>query len=196
VGTPRSRSLLAALVAGVAAAASVPAACDGGAPAADPDRPADRGADPADDRAPVRAVDPGAREGVVAAEGAWVRAAIVPASDGSGPGTPAPANTAAYLTLRNASDVADALVGVQSPIADTAELHHATMADGVMRMRPVDSVAVPAGGSAVLEPGGYHVMLVGLRSAVGAGDTVALTLRLRSGRVLELAAPVRRSPPE
>ena len=129
----------------------------------------------------------------IAAMDPWVRVAIVPEPPATGEAPPV--NSAAYVRLTNATDSADALVGVETTIADTAEIHSVSMDGGVMRMRAVDSVAVPAGGEAVLEPGGYHVMLIGLREPLEEGATVALTLRLRSGRVLELSAPVRRQPP-
>jgi copper(I)-binding protein len=96
--------------------------------------------------------------------------------------------------LRNGTDEDDGLLGVETPVADTAEIHTVSMDGDVMRMRPVPEVPVPAGGEAVLRPGGYHVMLIGVRGPLEEGDTVPLTLRLRSGRTLRLAAPVRRGP--
>jgi len=124
----------------------------------------------------------------------WVRVAIRP--EGSDAPDAPPVNSAAYLVLANGTDAGDALVSVETEIADTAEIHSVTMDDDVMRMRPVDSLAVPAGSEAVLEPGGYHVMLIGIRRALAEGDTVALRLHLRSGAVLDVVAPVLRSPPE
>jgi copper(I)-binding protein len=132
----------------------------------------------------------------IAAVGPWVRAAMGPAAGADSPaaGPVAPAISAAYLVIRNVGPRPDALVAVESEVADTAELHDVSMADGVMRMRAVNSVAVPAGGGVALEPGGLHVMLVGLRRALAEGDSVPLTLRFRSGRILRLTAPVHRAP--
>jgi copper(I)-binding protein len=124
----------------------------------------------------------------------WVRVAIRP--EGSDAPDAPPVNSAAYLVLANGTDAGDALVSVETEIADTAEIHSVTMDDGVMRMRPVDSLAVPAGGEAVMEPGGYHVMLIGIHRALAEGDTVALHLHLRSGAVIDVTAPVLRGPPE
>ena len=129
----------------------------------------------------------GASVGVVAP---WVRVSIGPEEKG------APANTAAYFVLTNPTDTADALVAVETAIADTAEIHSVTMEDGIMRMRAVDSVGLPAGGEAVLEQGGYHVMLIGVPGPLAEGDSVDLRLRLRSGRVIDVTAPVLRSPPQ
>ena len=135
-----------------------------------------------------------AETGMITATNPWVRLAIIP--EGSDAPDAPPVNSAAYLVLTNPTDRADALVAVETAVADTAEIHSVTLDDGVMRMRPVDSVPVPAGGEAVLEQGGYHVMLIGLAGPLAEGDTVDLRLRLRSGGVIEVAAPVRRSPPQ
>ncbi len=129
-------------------------------------------------------------DGTISANGAWVRVAIRPAGSDE-PGAP-PVNSAGYLALRNTGAEADALVTVETVVADTAELHSVSMEGGIMRMRAVDSIPVPAGGEAVLEPGGYHIMLIGLRDALAEGDSVAMVLRLRSGAAVEFVAPVRR----
>lgn len=123
----------------------------------------------------------------------WVRVAIRP--EGSDAPDAPPANSAAYLVLRNAGSADDAIVAVETEVADTAELHTVSMAEGVMRMRAVDSVPLTAGGDAVLEPGGYHIMLIGIRRPLAEGDSVPLMLRLRSGDSIRVMAPVLRSPP-
>ena len=68
------------------------------------------------------------------------------------------------------------LIGVSAPVAERVELHAHIMSDGVMRMRRVDAVPVPGGGSAELKPGGRHVMLIGLRAPLKEGGTFPLTL--------------------
>ncbi len=108
------------------------------------------------------------------------------------PGAP-PVNSAGYLVLRNAGAHADALVAIETEVADTAELHSVSLDGGIMRMRAVDTIPLPAGGEAVLEPGGFHIMLIGLKGALAEGDSVAMVLRLRSGAAVELVAPVRRA---
>ena len=76
--------------------------------------------------------------------------------------------------------------------ATRAELHtHIEDANGVMRMVEVeDGIPVPAGGSAMLERGGDHVMLMGLTGPLEHGDTVTLMLRFESGEELTVAVPV------
>lgn len=82
--------------------------------------------------------------------------------------------TAGYATMTNAGG-ADRLIGASAEAADRIELHQNTMEEGVMRMRRVEAVEIPAGGEARLEQGGYHLMIFGLE-AVEAGDTVSVTL--------------------
>ena len=118
---------------------------------------------------------------------AWVRLPV-----GAGEESGGPVNTAAYLVLRNADAADDALVAVDAAVAAAVELHTVTMDDGVMRMRQVDEIPVPAGGRAELRPGGFHVMLIGLGRMLAEGDTVPLTLRLRSGRSVQVDAVVHR----
>jgi copper(I)-binding protein len=116
----------------------------------------------------------------IALEGAYVRA--VP------PGQP---NSAAFLTLSNAGDVDHALVTVRSDAAEVVELHTHIHDEGVMRMRRIERIEVPAGTDQVLEPGGLHIMLIGLTRQLKPGDDVALTLQLEDGSSIELLAPVR-----
>jgi hypothetical protein len=97
---------------------------------------------------------------------------------------------AAYFTVRNGGDADDRLIGVASEVADRAELHSSTMQDGVMRMRPVEAVEVPAHGAAALEPGGLHVMLIGLKSPLQEGGSFALTLTFANAGEVEVVATI------
>ena len=68
------------------------------------------------------------------------------------------------------------VVAASSPVAEMVEIHEMKMDDGVMKMRAVDALALPAGQPVALKPGSYHVMLMGLKAPIKAGDTVPLTL--------------------
>ena len=68
------------------------------------------------------------------------------------------------------------VVQVSTPVAGTAEIHEMSMADNVMRMRPVDALELPAGKTVELNPSGFHVMLMDLKHQVKEGETVPLTL--------------------
>jgi copper(I)-binding protein len=70
------------------------------------------------------------------------------------------------------------LVGVASPVAGLVEIHEMSMDGGVMRMRPVTSIELPAGKVIELKPGGYHVMLMDLKTQLKPGATVPLTLTI------------------
>jgi len=86
---------------------------------------------------------------------------------------------AAYLTLKNEGSGDDRLVGVAAPAPAMAMLHGSDSADGVARMRPLNSgLAVPSGATIELKPGGTHVMITGLGGPLHAGDAFRLTLKL------------------
>lgn len=100
------------------------------------------------------------------------------------------AMSAAYMVLENPTEQDERLVAVASDVTDTVEIHETTIENDVMRMRPIDGVDIPAGGSATLEPGGKHIMLINV-PALEAGQTVTLTLTFESGLTQTVEAPVR-----
>jgi copper(I)-binding protein/uncharacterized protein YcnI len=96
------------------------------------------------------------------------------------PVPPGGAPTAAgYLTIRNDGPAPDTLLGGATPEARSLTIHSMSMADGVMRMRPVSGgLALPPGRiTALSTSGGYHLMLTGLSHPLKAGDKVRATLR-------------------
>lgn len=99
--------------------------------------------------------------------GAWVRATV--------PGQPV---AGAYLELE--SPVAVRLVGIASPAAGRGEVHEMKEQDGMMTMRPLDGLDLPAGKRVTLAPGGLHIMLFDLRQPLRAGTEVVLTLTFES----------------
>jgi copper(I)-binding protein len=118
----------------------------------------------------------------VKVENAWARA--------SAPGQKA---GSVYVDLTSASDAA--LVAARSPLAARAELHSMSTEGGVMRMRALPRVELPAGRTVKLAPGGMHVMLVDLKQPLKAGDKVPLTLSVQSSGMslttLKIEAEVR-----
>ncbi len=99
--------------------------------------------------------------------------------------TPPMANVAAgYLRIMNSGAAPERLLGGSSPRAARVEIHSMTMENDVARMRPMpDGVEVPAGGETAFEPGGYHLMLIGLDAPLAEGGRVPLTLRFQAGTV-------------
>jgi copper(I)-binding protein len=96
---------------------------------------------------------------------AWARATAASAMTGG-----------AFLTL-TAKGGADTLVGASTPVAKTAELHRTADQNGVMKMLPVPKLALPAGQAVTFKPGGYHIMLMGLKHPLKRGESFPLTLR-------------------
>jgi hypothetical protein len=99
--------------------------------------------------------------------------------------------TAAYLRIHNPDAEDLTLVAAASPAAGRVELHEHRREDGMMRMRQVDRVVVPAGETVAFAPGGLHLMLFAWEGRP-AGSRVALTLVTGTGDTLELEATVRR----
>jgi copper(I)-binding protein len=118
-------------------------------------------------------------------ENAWVRAL-----------PPFQPNTAAYLTLVNSGEVAVAIVGASSDLADAVELHTTREIDGLMRMEQLQGLAVAPGEQVELAPGGTHLMLLGLEYMPVPGDEVRLCLQLASGNEVCTEAEVRKSADE
>lgn len=104
--------------------------------------------------------------------------------------------TAGYFTIENTSDIQDRLVAVRTSVAAKAEVHTTLMGEGgVMRMRPVDVLDVPAGETVALRPGGDHLMLMGITNPLKEGALILLELEFeQAGKVL-VEAPVSRRDP-
>jgi len=80
------------------------------------------------------------------------------------------------MTLVNSSETSYALTSVSFTGASMVEIHETSMNEGVMRMRQVSHIDIPANGSAELKPGSYHIMLMGLEKPMIAGTAETLTL--------------------
>ena len=83
-------------------------------------------------------------------------------------------NSAAFMTLKNSSDHAVALVSADSEAAMTVELHEHANVNGMMQMRQIPKIEIPAHGSTLLKPGGHHVMLHESRMEMGVMKMVHL----------------------
>lgn len=84
---------------------------------------------------------------------------------------------AVYLVIRNEGSTDDRLIAASSDVAESVEIHEHAMSDGVMRMRPAaGGVTVSAGDAAVFEPGGLHIMLIGLKAPLVEEEAFSITL--------------------
>jgi copper(I)-binding protein len=101
--------------------------------------------------------------------------------------------TGAFMSLKSPADVV--LKRAESSVADKVEIHEMKMDGNVMRMKAVPQLELPAGKTVDLGPGGYHVMLTGLKKPLAKGDKVALKLhfegRDKKAQVVEVQAEVR-----
>ncbi len=122
----------------------------------------------------------------VTVKDAWVRT-TVPGQKGTG----------AFMSLTAKSDLR--LVGVLSAVAGVAEVHEMKMNGEVMQMRAVSGVDLPAGKAVALQPGGFHVMLLDLKTALPKNATVPLTLLFKDAKgvesKVELTVPVATTAP-
>jgi copper(I)-binding protein len=82
-----------------------------------------------------------------------------------------------YLTLTNKGTAGDRLLGASAPVAAAVELHNMRMEGNVMRMNAVQAIDLPAGQTVELKPGGLHLMFMGLKAPLEAGEGFPLTLR-------------------
>jgi len=155
----------------VAAIALLVAACGTSSQGSTPRSPAGTAASPT----PTAIAD-----GLIVTD-AWVRPPMGPDRPGAG-----------YLTITNTFGADDALIGVSSPVATSVEMHE-TMADdsGMVGMAPLDRIDVKVGSVVKLEPGGYHLMLMGVAGMPPVGGTVQLTLTFQHAGDVVVQAEVR-----
>lgn len=107
------------------------------------------------------------------------------------PSAGAGAVSGAFMTIKNSGSTADKLIKAESTIADAVELHTMVDDNGVLQMRPVESIEVPANGEVQLKPGGFHVMLIGLKKDLTPGDPVMITLTFAQAGQVTVNADVR-----
>lgn len=82
-----------------------------------------------------------------------------------------------FMTLTADADMV--LVGGTSPASKYIELHFMRMENGVMEMRELKEIPLPKGKAVSLEPGGLHVMFIGLKNPIREGQKVPLTLSVK-----------------
>jgi len=130
------------------------------------------------------------KAGEISVEQPWFRATPGGAKVGAG-----------YLTITNRSAAPDRLLSATTDVAGRTEIHEMSMANGMMRMRPLpDGVEVPANGSIALEPGSFHLMLLDLKQPLKQGDRFSGTLTFEKAGPLDVTFDVRgigaKAPPD
>lgn len=113
-------------------------------------------------------------------EGAWAR----PASEGR--------MSAAYFLISNFEQESDTLLSVQSDVAQLVEIHESfEQEEGVMGMREVPEIEIPAQSTVRFQQGGLHVMLMRVTRTLADGDTFELTLTFANSEAQTIEVPVR-----
>lgn len=146
--------------------------------------------------APVVPIDMAPEPNAFAFGGAWARPTAM-ASEGEGESGEGDMHmsdgevSAAYMTVLNLGESDDTLIAVETSAAAAAEIHEVIMNGDVMQMQPLEGgIALPAGGEAVLQPGGLHIMLLDLTMPLAEGSAIPLTLTFASGAQIIIAVPV------
>ncbi len=99
---------------------------------------------------------------------------------------------AGYMVLANEGGSPAVVVGASSAEFDVVEMHRMVEVEGTMRMEAQPALRVEPGATLALAPGGLHLMLIGPKRPLVAGDRVAIELRLESGELILATAEVRR----
>lgn len=111
---------------------------------------------------------------------------------------PAPqgGNGAGYAVIANPGPKADKLTGAASPVAARIEIHESMVMNGQAMMHPrPGGLAIPAGGSAQLKPGGFHLMMMGLKRPLRAGEHFPMTLTFQKAGKVQVEFVVQAMPP-
>ena len=95
-----------------------------------------------------------------------------------------------FMKIENKGTAADQLISASSPVAGEVQLHEMAMDGNVMKMRQVKDIAVPAGGSVQLKPGGLHLMFMNIKAPLAAGETVPVKLKFAKAGEVVVKMPV------
>lgn len=110
----------------------------------------------------------------------WARATPKGAAVGGG-----------YMAITNTGTTADRLIAGATNVSDKLEMHEMSMDNGVMKMRPLSQgIEIKPGETVTLQPGGLHLMFVGLKAPLKQGDTIKVTLQFDKAGKVEVDYPV------
>lgn len=97
---------------------------------------------------------------------------------------------AAYLTIENRGSADDRLIGASSEAAGAVAIHETVEENGIAKMRPLEGIAVLAGHTIAMRPGGFHFMLMDLKAPLVEGETLTLTLTFEHAGAIEVEADI------
>lgn len=122
--------------------------------------------------------------GDIEVHNAWVR----PTAKGE--------NAAVYLTLHNHSTESDELIGASSNVTDMVEIHESMMANDVMQMHMIDSVPLATDQEVIFEPGGLHIMLIGVKQDLVLGEHIGVVLHFKNHEDIVVEVHIEDAMPE
>lgn len=99
---------------------------------------------------------------------------------------------AAYMTITNNGAADDRLIGAESDVSERTEMHMGYMEQGMMKMHKLNSIDIPHGRTIELKPGEYHIMFIGLKKQLAAGEQVNIALKFEKAGIVEVAVPVKK----
>jgi hypothetical protein len=95
-----------------------------------------------------------------------------------------------YFTTMNHGAAADRLTAIESPAVEQVELHESLEENGIAKMRPVETLEIPAGTTIELKPGGLHAMLIGIKEPLAKGAKIAFNLKFEKAGDVAMEATV------
>ncbi len=101
-------------------------------------------------------------------------------------------STAGYAEIHNSSHVADKLIRIWSPTINKIEIHQTKQVDGVFKMLPAENTTIPPKGKLVLQPGGYHLMLMGIKSSLVENENILINFEFERAGVVQMNFPIRK----
>jgi copper(I)-binding protein len=99
-------------------------------------------------------------------------------------------STAGYVEINNSSTVADKLLNVWSPTINGVSVHQTKEVDGLLKMLEADNTTIPPNGKLILQPGGYHLMLMGVEKPLVENETVMICFEFERAGIVHVNFPV------
>lgn len=103
-------------------------------------------------------------------------------------------NGVVYFLLENHTAETHEVLAAVSDVAETVEIHESQLSGDVMQMRRLESVSIGPGAEVIFEPGGLHIMLIGLKKDLQIGDEIELTLQFRNFDDISVPVSVQNAP--
>jgi len=103
---------------------------------------------------------------------------------------PTVTNTAGYVAINNSSNQADELLAIWSPTINSMSVHQTKQVDGLLKMLKAENTTIPAKGQLVMQPGGYHMMLMGLEKPLIENDTILIYFEFERAGIVHVSFPI------